>query len=127
MFWVVIGCDCNLHSASCVFSQQIYLMSMKTSGGVCQGCQHNTVGRRCHHCASGYYRDWTKPVSHDQVCIQCSCHPIGSTPNKPCDRNTGQCPCKPGVTGQACNRCQQGYKQTRLSEQPCIRSKSALS
>lgn len=64
-----LGCDCNLHSNSCVFSNQLYLMSMKVSGGVCQDCQHNTVGRRCHNCVTGYYRDWTKPVSHDQVCL----------------------------------------------------------
>lgn len=114
-------CDCNLHSALCVFSQQIFLMSQMVSGGVCQDCQHNTVGRRCHHCATGYYRDWTKPVSHDQVCLECRCHPIGSIPDKPCDRKTGQCVCKPGVTGQACNRCLDGYKQTRLSDQPCVR------
>ncbi|CAI2735600.1 unnamed protein product [Schistosoma spindalis] len=115
-------CDCNLHSNSCVFSNQLYLMSMKVSGGVCQDCQHNTVGRRCHNCVTGYYRDWTKPVSHDQVCLECRCHPIGSITNQHCDRKTGQCPCKPGVVGQACNRCQEGYKQTRLPDAPCIKA-----
>ncbi|CAH8680953.1 unnamed protein product [Schistosoma rodhaini] len=115
-------CDCNLHSNSCVFSNQLYLMSMKVSGGVCQDCQHNTVGRKCHNCATGYYRDWTKPVSHDQVCLECRCHPIGSIANQHCDRKTGQCPCKPGVVGQACNRCQEGYKQTRLPDAPCIKA-----
>ncbi|CAH8678561.1 unnamed protein product [Schistosoma haematobium] len=115
-------CDCNLHSNSCVFSNQLYLMSMKVSGGVCQDCQHNTVGRRCHNCVTGYYRDWTKPVSHDQVCLECRCHPIGSIANQHCDRKTGQCPCKPGVVGQACNRCQEGYKQTRLPDSPCIKA-----
>uniref|UniRef100_A0A094ZJY3 Netrin-1 n=1 Tax=Schistosoma haematobium TaxID=6185 RepID=A0A094ZJY3_SCHHA len=120
------GCDCNLHSNSCVFSNQLYLMSMKVSGGVCQDCQHNTVGRRCHNCVTGYYRDWTKPVSHDQVCLECRCHPIGSIANQHCDRKTGQCPCKPGVVGQACNRCQEGYKQTRLPDSPCIKGKNKL-
>ncbi|VDO64408.1 unnamed protein product [Schistosoma margrebowiei] len=67
-----VKCDCNLHSNECRFSNSLYLLSNRVSGGVCENCQHNTVGRNCHQCAEGYYRDWTKPISHENVCLPCS-------------------------------------------------------
>ncbi|KAL5963072.1 Netrin-A [Taenia solium] len=117
------ACECNLHSNSCTFSQHLYLLSKKVSGGVCEDCRHHTTGEKCHQCIEGYYRDWTKPVSHPRVCLKCQCHPIGSIGNRPCDRKTGQCHCKPGVTGQTCNRCLDGYKQTRSKITPCVKGK----
>lgn len=41
-------------------------------------------------------------------CCSCKCHPLGSLENK-CHPKTGQCPCRPGVTGQSCDRCQLGF------------------
>ncbi|CUT99307.1 netrin 1 [Echinococcus multilocularis] len=120
------ACECNLHSNSCTFSQHLYLLSKKVSGGVCEDCRHHTTGEKCHHCIEGYYRDWTKPISHPRVCLKCQCHPIGSIGNRPCDRKTGQCHCKPGVTGQTCNRCLDGYKQTRSKITPCVKAVEAL-
>ncbi|KAL5106292.1 hypothetical protein TcWFU_006562 [Taenia crassiceps] len=120
------ACECNLHSNSCTFSQHLYLLSKKVSGGVCEDCRHHTTGEKCHQCIEGYYRDWTKPISHPRVCIKCQCHPIGSIGNRPCDRKTGQCHCKPGVTGQTCNRCLDGYKQTRSKITPCVKAVEAL-
>ncbi|KAF5404161.1 Netrin-1 [Paragonimus heterotremus] len=114
-------CDCNLHSNECRFSNALYLMSNRISGGVCENCQHNTAGRNCQHCAEGYHRDWTKPISHEQVCIACRCHPIGSLIRHDCDRRSGQCRCKQGVTGLTCDRCQDGYHQTRSPNNPCTK------
>lgn len=37
-------------------------------------------------------------------CETCKCNPTGSY-NISCSVNTGQCFCKPGVTGQHCDRC----------------------
>jgi hypothetical protein len=37
-------------------------------------------------------------------CETCKCNPIGAY-NVSCSVNTGQCFCKPGVTGQHCDRC----------------------
>ena len=37
-------------------------------------------------------------------CETCKCNPIGAY-NISCSVNTGQCFCKPGVTGQHCDRC----------------------
>ncbi|KAI4497885.1 hypothetical protein M0802_007001 [Mischocyttarus mexicanus] len=49
----------------------------------------------------------------------CDCHPIGAS-GKTCNQNTGQCPCKDGVTGTTCNRCARGYQQSRSHIAPCI-------
>ncbi|KAH7731161.1 Unc-6 protein precursor [Aphelenchoides avenae] len=50
----------------------------------------------------------------------CNCHPIGSI-SKSCNQTSGQCICKPGVTGITCNRCDKGYQQSQDPKNPCIR------
>uniref|UniRef100_A0AC35FKT8 Netrin-1 n=1 Tax=Panagrolaimus sp. PS1159 TaxID=55785 RepID=A0AC35FKT8_9BILA len=50
----------------------------------------------------------------------CNCHPIGSLA-KSCNQTSGQCVCKPGVTGLTCNRCAKGYQQSRSPQTPCLR------
>lgn len=40
--------------------------------------------------------------------LPCECHPAGAI-GQHCSPNGGQCPCRPGVTGQKCSRCQVGY------------------
>lgn len=54
----------------------------------------------------GAFRVWP----HTQICpyYSCQCHPLGSHGNQ-CHPETGQCPCRPGVTGLACDRCQLGF------------------
>ena len=68
-FSISTACECNLHSNSCTFSQHLYLLSKKVSGGVCEDCRHHTTGEKCHQCMEGFYRDWTKPISHPRVCL----------------------------------------------------------
>lgn len=49
----------------------------------------------------------------------CDCHPVGAL-GKTCNQTTGQCPCKDGVTGLTCNRCANGYQQSKSPIAPCI-------
>jgi netrin receptor unc-5 len=67
--------------------------------------------------------------------LACNCHPIGSL-SKNCNQTSGQCICKvkysfllpflitpyiqPGVTGPTCNRCAQGFEQSKSPITPCI-------
>ncbi|VDP66842.1 unnamed protein product [Schistosoma mattheei] len=53
----------------------------------------------------------------------CRCHPIGSIVRHDCDRRSGQCRCKQGVAGLTCDRCQDGYHQTRSPLNPCTKGK----
>lgn len=46
-----------------------------------------------------YYR----PKDSD-TCFPCDCFHLGAN-SRTCDPETGQCPCKAGVIGRQCNRC----------------------
>nr|XP_027198452.1 netrin-A-like [Dermatophagoides pteronyssinus] len=113
-------CNCNHHARKCRFNMELYKLSGRKSGGVCLNCRHNTAGRHCHYCKEGYYRDSSKPISHRKACRACDCHPVGSS-GRTCNITSGQCQCKPGVTGLTCNRCAKGYQQSRSPIQPCIK------
>ncbi|RTG88634.1 netrin 1 [Schistosoma bovis] len=120
------ACQCGNHTNQCIFSVKAFKRSGGITGGICLACQHHTEGSNCDQCIIGYYRDPNLTIGNEHACRECRCHPIGSIANQHCDRKTGQCPCKPGVVGQACNRCQEGYKQTRLPDSPCIKGKNKL-
>lgn len=52
--------------------------------------------------------------------VACECHPVGAS-GRTCNQTTGQCTCKEGVTGINCNRCSEGYQQSRSPIAPCIK------
>lgn len=47
----------------------VYLASGNISGGVCDDCQHNTMGYKCDTCKPFYYKDPLKDIRDPQVCI----------------------------------------------------------
>ncbi|XP_072418489.1 netrin-4 [Chiloscyllium punctatum] len=107
-------CTCNNHANSCHFDLKVWLASGNHSGGVCDNCGHNTEGQHCQLCQTGFYRNIRVPLSAPDTCLACTCHPVGSAmlpsqPRGPCDPVTGDCLCKPGVTGPQCDRCMLGY------------------
>ncbi|XP_006633423.3 netrin-4 [Lepisosteus oculatus] len=107
-------CKCHGHSDSCHFDWGAWLASGQRSGGVCDHCRHNTEGRNCQLCKSGFYRDPHRPSSAPDSCTPCACHPVGSVPFhlsgvSLCDPSNGECVCKPGVGGPHCDRCMVGY------------------
>uniref|UniRef100_A0A3P9BRL6 Si:dkey-202e22.2 n=1 Tax=Maylandia zebra TaxID=106582 RepID=A0A3P9BRL6_9CICH len=91
-------CECHGHAATCHFSQRAWLSSGRLSGGVCEDCQHNTAGRRCHRCRYGYHRRPSLPLSSPHTCTRKSQKAQG-----------GQCHCKSGVGGTSCSHCLPGY------------------
>lgn len=115
-----VPCSCNLHARRCRFNMELYRLSGGISGGVCYKCRHNTAGRHCHYCKEGYFRNADKPMTHKKACRPCNCHPVGSS-GKICNQTNGQCPCKDGVTGLECNRCEKGYQQSGSPIAPCIK------
>uniref|UniRef100_A0A0N5BNI8 Laminin subunit beta-1 n=1 Tax=Strongyloides papillosus TaxID=174720 RepID=A0A0N5BNI8_STREA len=110
-------CECNNHAVSCHFDQSVYENSNRTSGGVCDDCQHNTMGKNCEECKPYYYRDITLSHSSPYTCKECNCNKIGSLFNGICEsehdieRNliAGKCYCKKYVDGDRCDRCKDGY------------------
>lgn len=110
-------CNCNQHSDQCHFDPAVYEATGRISGGVCDDCNHNTMGRNCEQCKAFFYQDPTKSISDADVCLPCDCDPRGSLDDGICDARSdpsggvqaGQCHCKRFVEGRRCDQCQHGY------------------
>ncbi|CAL2029211.1 unnamed protein product [Caenorhabditis brenneri] len=74
-------------------------------GYVCNACKPGYTGQYCETCVAGYYGD---PQHIGGTCTPCDCHPDGSL-HGACNPLTGQCECKPGVTGRTCSMCQERH------------------
>lgn len=62
------GCNCNNHATSCHFDSAVYEATGRLSGGVCDGCQHNTMGPNCEQCKPFFYKDPTRDIQDPEVC-----------------------------------------------------------
>lgn len=89
-------------------------------GGHCLDCKANRDGANCEKCRENYYQR-----SEDSYCIPCDCNETGELNKSRTFSNynsyvwngfisgsrdlqcnaEGKCQCKPGVTGDKCDRC----------------------
>ncbi|KAJ8913194.1 hypothetical protein NQ315_009031 [Exocentrus adspersus] len=110
-------CNCNNHATSCHFDPALYDATGHISGGVCDECQHNTMGPNCDQCKPFYYKDPQRDIQDPEVCRACDCDPHGSLDGGICDSVTdtvnalvaGSCHCKSNVEGRRCDICKNGY------------------
>lgn len=90
----------------------------QTHGLVCDACPPGYTGLRCERCADGYFGQPLLPGGSCQPC-QCNDNLDLSAPGC-CDSETGACRiCKPGVTGQYCDKCVEGYFGDALGPRSC--------
>ncbi|KAG7171849.1 Laminin subunit gamma-1-like 1 [Homarus americanus] len=79
--------------------------------GECLKCIYHTGGFYCDQCLSGFYGDALALPKGD--CRPCRCNSYGTLAERygppVCDQVTGQCQCKPHVTGLKCNECEAGF------------------
>ncbi|XP_057713602.1 laminin subunit gamma-1 [Corythoichthys intestinalis] len=105
-------CECSGKSSECYFDAELYRATGR--GGHCKNCADNTDGPKCERCLDHHYRRG----GNDDRCLPCACNSVGSE-SPQCD-NRGVCACKPGVTGEKCDRCQPGFHSlTEAGCRPC--------
>uniref|UniRef100_A0A1I7VMW8 Laminin alpha 1 chain n=1 Tax=Loa loa TaxID=7209 RepID=A0A1I7VMW8_LOALO len=63
-------------------------------GYMCDACKPGYIGQYCENCLTGYYGN---PNAVGGMCKECACHQHGS--------KTGQCECRPGLSGRDCSLC----------------------
>ncbi|XP_053324821.1 laminin subunit beta-1-like [Spea bombifrons] len=124
-------CNCNNHSRKCHFDMAVFLATGRVSGGVCDDCKHNTVGRNCELCKPFYYQNPRADIRAENACIPCDCDPVGSLDGGVCDSHTnvnlgmiaGQCRCKENVRGERCDSCKESFYGLSRNDpagcQPC--------
>ncbi|KAM6217822.1 usherin isoform 2-T2 [Rhynchocyon petersi] len=67
-------------------------------------CKPNVGGRQCNQCLEGYFNLQEQNTAF--LCQPCNCNKTGTLNGSLlCEKSTGQCPCKLGVTGLHCNQC----------------------
>ncbi|XP_041973348.1 laminin subunit beta-1 [Aricia agestis] len=111
-------CTCNNHATTCHFDAAVYNKTGKISGGVCDNCQHNTMGVNCERCKPTFYKDPSLDIQSPDICRPCDCDPEGTTDTEVlCDdeddiannKTAGRCLCKLYVDGARCDKCKDGY------------------
>ncbi len=83
-----------------------------SSDGQCL-CKGFVMGTRCDMCQPN---TTMLSASNPTGCTPCLCDPLGSSSSE-CHPLTGQCTCRPGVTGLKCDQCLPGF--TGLSSNGC--------
>ncbi|NWS67194.1 LAMA2 protein, partial [Crotophaga sulcirostris] len=109
-------CACPLNIPSNNFSPICHFD--RSRGLICDECPAGYVGPRCERCAEGYFGQPLIPGGSCQPC-QCNDNLDFSIPGS-CDSLSGACLiCKPGTTGQYCERCADGYFGDALDAKNC--------
>uniref|UniRef100_A0A672UXB2 Laminin subunit alpha-2 n=1 Tax=Strigops habroptila TaxID=2489341 RepID=A0A672UXB2_STRHB len=109
-------CACPLNVPSNNFSPTCHFD--RSHGLICDECPAGYVGLRCERCAEGYFGQPLIPGGSCQPC-QCNDNLDFSIPGS-CDSLSGACLiCKPGTTGQYCERCADGYFGDALDARNC--------
>jgi len=62
------GCNCNNHASTCHFDAAVFEASGQVSGGVCDDCEHNTVGHKCEQCKAFFYLSPGRDISDIDAC-----------------------------------------------------------
>ncbi|XP_022097491.1 multiple epidermal growth factor-like domains protein 8 [Acanthaster planci] len=97
-------CECNFHS------------TCTTGIGVCDECQHWTMGQYCELCRPGSYGNAT---DQSLGCLECQCNGHGDPTHGRCHNVTGICYCIENSRGEHCEECVVGFYHDPRFPQHC--------
>ncbi|XP_075991835.1 wing blister isoform X2 [Anticarsia gemmatalis] len=75
--------------------------------GLCLTCPPHTEGARCDLCKEGYWFGAGGWSGAGSACVACACG--AGALSAACDARSGQCACRPGWGGRACDTCVNGH------------------
>ncbi|XP_064625988.1 laminin subunit alpha lam-3-like [Lineus longissimus] len=109
-------CECPLADANNNFSPKCIATKDNAASGdyVCFECPIGYEGAKCEKCADSFYGN---PMQPGSSCQLCGCNDMGSY-NTTCDI-TGQCLCKPGITGNKCDKCEERFAVVKGTCKSC--------
>uniref|UniRef100_A0A3P9LP99 Usher syndrome 2A (autosomal recessive, mild) n=1 Tax=Oryzias latipes TaxID=8090 RepID=A0A3P9LP99_ORYLA len=106
-------CECHGHALSCHYDPEADDQPdehYRAGGGVCDNCMHNTTGKNCEECRSGFFRLQGSDSFSVDVCQPCNCNTAGTiNSSSECAQIGGQCRCKAAVAGRQCTECLPGW------------------
>ncbi|XP_056269140.1 usherin isoform X3 [Pseudoliparis swirei] len=107
------SCQCHGHAPTCHYDIRADDQPdehYRGGGGVCDNCTHNTTGKNCELCRSGFFELEGSDPTSVSFCQPCNCNPAGIVNSSTqCAQAGGQCQCKAAVTGQRCVDCLPGW------------------
>lgn len=113
-------CPCpkigNNHAKSCFRLQSYAYHAHNGSAHFHCECLKGYTGSKCDRCDYGYYGT---PWEVGGYCVPCKCNLFGSVSDE-CDEITGQCNCRPGVTGKDCSKCEERHIITNRGCTSCM-------
>ncbi|XP_017779043.1 PREDICTED: laminin subunit alpha isoform X2 [Nicrophorus vespilloides] len=99
-------CNCNPAGVVAAFAG----CGSVPKGELCL-CKDRVEGRICDKCKPLY---WNLNTMNPEGCVECKCHEPGILGGiAVCDRDDGQCMCKPSVVARGCSECDDGTYNLR--------------
>ncbi|XP_055329207.1 laminin subunit alpha-like [Paramacrobiotus metropolitanus] len=91
-----LACDeCTCHAAGTISALGV----CNPRNGRCP-CKTNVESRTCDKCRDGFY---SLDAHHLHGCVACGCD-VGGATTGICEKNTGQCQCRPRINGKTCSQ-----------------------
>ncbi|XP_059059003.1 laminin subunit alpha-1 [Achroia grisella] len=93
----------------------------RSDTGQCLVCPPHAEGARCDTCQEGY---WPGPAGTEMACVSCACG--AGALAAACEARSGQCACRQGWSGRACDECASGHGGIEAGCPPCRCGVAAL-